>query len=204
MPQTYAYGKTPSGFKPMKIKVTVFGIFLAGALLSLSGCAPLHSQGYTPVSLSHRDYDVVLEAIAIQVKPLMANSTVDAIDLSLKESGDMNAIVIFKIQEVLEGEFTKEKAGGPSKLAQLGEAASEKQILKLLTLDFKDPNSLVAKDWISVAVPEPEKTFSLNSWKDPSGKIYRLYLKRDKEQKNSYVLTGVSWKADPGSSSAAA
>ena len=97
--------------------------------------------GTSEASLFRREYDVVLDATPIHVKPIESGVPIDAIEQELETSGEAKAIVLFKINRVIRGEFTMLKRGGPSKLEQFQRALNDKNILKVATLNFEDPEA---------------------------------------------------------------
>ncbi len=96
--------------------------------------------------------------------------------------------VLFHIDKVVKGEFSKSKLGGPSALEQAKDAAKNKEILKLLTLDFSNPEDEVDKELLSVAVYDPETSFGINASDSPSKTKHKLYLKRMDEDADSFIL----------------
>ncbi|MBI4430358.1 MAG: hypothetical protein HY587_01430 [Candidatus Omnitrophica bacterium] len=134
-----------------------------------------------------REYDVVLDATPIYVKPIESGETVDAIEQELETSGKPAAVVLFKINRVILGEFTLLKRGGPSKLEQFQQALQDKDILKVATLNFEDPEKTAPKGWLNIAVSDPFKTFGIES-AAPKDRRYRICLKRIPERPDTYVL----------------
>ena len=162
-------------------------------LVFFSGCQISRSvAGLNGETISGADYDTVLRVVPVSVKPLGVTRTFDAI-----ESGDeaielFDKKVVFEIDEVLLGEYVKIKRGGPSKFEQMKESTEEKDFMKVLTLDYKDPEEEIDKKWISVAVKDPDKRFGIVDWNNPKKRKIKLYLQTTKANKDTYILKGVA------------
>ncbi|MBN1688563.1 MAG: hypothetical protein JW893_05645 [Candidatus Omnitrophica bacterium] len=132
--------------------------------------------------------DVVAKVIPLQVKHLSSQTPFDVMEKALLEKGWGGAVVLFEIEDVLKGEFDKVKVGGPSKMAQIREAAGNKNILALLTLDFDDPDEEVKKRWLTIAVEDPRETFGIENWEEPKRQSLMVYLSRLPEDRDSFIL----------------
>lgn len=132
-------------------------------------------------------YDVRVEAVPIRVKAIEPDSVVDAIEAGSEGMVDPQAIILFKIDRVLEGRFTQLQTGGPSRLEQAKEATRRRRFFQLLTLDFEDPDEETEKQWISIAVRDPLKSFGIESWENPEKNKYEIYLRRLSAQADSYI-----------------
>ncbi len=157
-------------------------LFLLAACLC--SCASWQKAGGFP---SRAQQDIVILASPIRVKPLQARAVVDAIE-NPKNSAEPTAMIVFKIERVLKGTIPKIKAGGESKWEQTSKAFGDHDYLKLITSDFSNPDLLVDKGWLSVAVADPARTFQISSWENPGTQRYKIRLKPVPERPGSYVL----------------
>jgi len=135
--------------------------------------------------------DVVLEVIPLRARPIERGVSVDAVENDSARLALAEAVVSFKIRRVLKGEWIKERVGGPTRLEQLEKAARKKDYMKILSLNLSDPNAVVAREWLSIAVENPGKTFGISSWDSPEPTRLKVYFKRQPENKNSFVMIGV-------------
>lgn len=164
---------------------TRFCFFLFIGAFILTSCGLFSKQR---ALFSSREHDIVLEATPFKVKGITSESVVDAVEAGFAEAGFDSAIVMFKVDKVLTGELAQVKAGGPSRFQQMKDAIRDRDYWKLIKSDFTDPNELIDQKWLSIAVQDPKKTFGFPSWGTPIEERYKLYLKRDPEQPNSYIL----------------
>lgn len=155
------------------------------SILAFSACATTDQLGWT-----HKNYDVAVLATPITLKPLTGRVTVDAVEQDAAKAANAQAVLVFKIDRVLQGEMPSVKAGGPSKVDQAQQAYRDKEYLKLLTMDFEDPDREIPKEWISVAVEDPAVSFGIEPGEnlDESARQYRLYLKKEKNKERSFVF----------------
>ncbi len=171
-------------------------VVLFSISLLISACAsrpPL--VGLEGEALKRKDYDVVLRVTPIKVKPLLMNTPVDAIEGGAENIQIFDKLVNFKVNDVLLGEYVMIKRGGASRFEQMKDLQQEKNFLKMLTLDYEDPNEEMMKPWISVAVKDPSERFGIENWENPQQVAYRLYLKRTKNEKDSFILKGVRYES---------
>lgn len=157
-------------------------LFLILGMVCAAGCASL------PASYDRgTKADVVLTAAPIRVKMFEAGMAADVIEGDPSQLGFVKTLVVFRVNEVLRGKLPMAARGGQSKGEQAVQAVRKKEILKLLTLDFEDPDVLVPKGWLSVAVESPLKTFGILNWDDPQPP-QKIYLREVKEAPGSYIL----------------
>ncbi|MBP9865453.1 MAG: hypothetical protein KBC91_03510 [Candidatus Omnitrophica bacterium] len=135
--------------------------------------------------------DVVLEVIPLRARPIERGVSVDAVESDPARLALAEAVVSFKIRRVLKGEWLKDRVGGPTRLEQLEKAVRKKDYTKILTLNLSDPNLVVAREWLSIAVEDPGKTFGIERWDSPDPTRLKVYFKRQAENKNSFVMIGV-------------
>ena len=171
----------------MKIKHYFTSYVVIPTVLTCLASGTLSFFGSSEASLFRREYDVVLDATPIYVKPVTSGVTVDAIEQELETLGEPKAVVLFKINRVILGEFTLLKNGGPSKLEQLQQALQDKNILKAATLNFEDPEKTTVKSWLNIAVADPFKAFGFES-RVPENARYRICLKRVPKRSDTYIM----------------
>ena len=98
--------------------------------------------------------------------------------------------VIFRVERILKGDLKIPKSQEISLLSQMKDAADDKNILKLLTMDFeKPPEDGTDKGWLSMAVVDSYATFGIREGEDPATRQrYKLSLARVHKNPDSYVL----------------
>jgi len=171
---------------------------MAGGLIILLGLFSLPSislgadESVSAVNAKdlYKQADVVLDVIPLKVRPISRGSSVDVIENDVSRLPFVEAVVSFKLKRVLKGNWIKEKLGGPSRFAQMQTAAKNRNVFKMIGLDFTDPEEEVLKEWLSVAVEDPGKVFGINNWESPGSKRLKLYLKRQPENNNSFIMIG--------------
>src|SRR3989339_1949750 len=99
----------------------------------------------------------------------------------------LQSVVTLSIKKIIRGSFTMERRGGGSKIEQMGDAVGGKDVIKLITLDFYDPEELVEKQWLNLALENPLRTFEINNWDSPPPARFRLHLLRNPESPASYT-----------------
>ncbi len=158
---------------------------LLGLVFLLSACAASDKLGWT-----HKNYDVAILASPITLRPLTGPVAVDAVEKGETDAEQAQAVIVFKIDRVTQGEMPLVKIGGPSKTDQMAEAYRNKEYLKLFTMDFEDPDRQVPKDWISIAVLDPEASFGIRPGDnlDESTRQYRIYLKKEKGRARNFIF----------------
>ena len=159
-----------------------FTSILAIFTIILSPCA-LAGKPKPP----RQEPDVVVLASPIRVKELQPKAVVDAIE-NPEHAEEPKALVLFKIDRILRGTLPKTKLGGPSKWEQAKEAVQDKSYFKLLGSDYTDSERIIDKEWLSVAVADPAKTFAISSWENPGGKQYQIRLRPVPGKTGSYVM----------------
>lgn len=174
------------------MKKNCYLILVIGLMVLQAGCQ-IHRtvRGIDGSELSGADYDTVLRVVPVRVRPLGVTRTFDAIEGGTEPIELFDKKVVFEIDQVLLGDYVKIKRGGPSKFEQAKEASQEKDFLKFVTLDFKDPDEEIDKKWISVAVKDPSERFGIMDWNNPEKKKIKLYLKKTETNADTYILKGV-------------
>jgi len=174
-------------FKPRHF--FLFFFFLA---LSADRLALLAAEEPTVNSKTlFKQADVVLEVIPLRARPMERGVSVDAVENDPSKRALAEAAVSFKIRRVLKGEWIKEKVGGPTRMEQAEKAMRQKDYKKLFTLNFSDPNQEIKREWFSIAVVDPGKTFGIDRWDAPEPVRLKVYFKRQPENNNSLVMIGV-------------
>ena len=134
-----------------------------------------------------RDADVILKVVPMTAKVLSRDTVIDVMEKAEPDQMErLNTVVVFKINKILKGEFTKIRRGGPSRLKQAQQAMTRGKVLKLMTLDFTDPDEIIEKRWVNVAVENAFTRFQISDWEDPPDQLFLLYLKRLPEQTDSF------------------
>ncbi len=131
---------------------------------------------------------VVLDVTPIRVKPLKEGKGVDALERPPEEMGPSAMIVVFRINRVLRGELTAIKPKNLSVWDQAKDAADDKNILKLVTMDFKRPEEEIPKEWFSMIVANPYASFGIREGEESSKQRYRISLARVHKNPDSYLL----------------
>ncbi len=164
-----------------------------GFLFTLTAYSlPLRAEESAPKPKAlFKQADVVMEVIPLRARPMERGAAVDAVENDPARLALAEAIVSFKIRRVLKGEWIKDRVGGPTRLQQLEKAVRKKDYTKILSLDLSDPNQVVAREWLSIAVEDPGKTFGIEHWDSPEPTRLKVYFKKQPENKNSFVLIGV-------------
>lgn len=154
-------------------------------VMMLSACAATDKLGWT-----HKTYDTAVLATPITLKPMTGRVTVDAVEQDPAKAANAQAVLVFKIDRVLQGELPSMKAGGPSKVDQVQQAYRDKEYLRLFTMDFEDPDRQIPKEWISVAVEDPAAAFGIQPGEnlDEPLRQYRIYLKKLKGKERGFVF----------------
>jgi len=137
-----------------------------------------------------KNADVVLDATPFLVKNFEIKSVVDAIESEPENAGIPKAVVEFKINRILKGDFTKVKTGGPSRFAQAKDAAHKHQFFKIAVMDFSNPDREVEKEWMNIAVRDPMASFGISDWENPGKGNFKIYLKRLPDDPASYIMIG--------------
>jgi hypothetical protein len=133
--------------------------------------------------------DVVLNVTPIRVKPLKAGKGVDALEKLPEELGPSAMIVVFRINRVLRGELAAIKTEHLSLLDQVKDAAGDKNVLKLITMDFHRPEEESAgRTAFSMVVANPYASFGIKEGAESSEQRYKISLARVHKNPDSYLL----------------
>ncbi len=161
-----------------KIKARHFFIIFAVAIFFISTTFPIHAAPKTQ--------KLILKARLFKVEAFAPETVVDALDSASAQGILPTAAVSFLIKEVLRGELPLQKRQGnvDSVLGQAKDAVHEKNLLKLVTMDFENPD-VEHEDrpqWFIVGVQSPLEAFKILSWKDLPREYYRLAFSKQKDE----------------------
>ena len=142
----------------------------------------------TPAPQKSLKADVVLDVIPIRIKPLKEGKGVDALEKLPEEMGPSAMIVVFRVHRVLRGELQAIKANELSLWDQAKDAAGDKNILKLVTMDFHRPEEESPKESFSMVVTDPYASFGIKDGEELPKQHYRISLARVHKKPDSYLL----------------
>lgn len=153
----------------------------------------LAAEAASPVILSAANKpfntDVMLDVTPIRIKPLKEGKGADALEKSPDEMGPAAVIVVFRINRVLRGELAPLKTKELSLWDQAKEAADDKNILKLVTMDFHRPEEEgVERKSFSMVVVDPYASFGIREGEEPPKQRYKISLARVHKNPDSYLL----------------
>ena len=133
--------------------------------------------------------NVVLNVTPIRVKPLKGGKGVDALEKLPEEMGPSAMIVVFRINRVLRGELAPIKTKELSLWDQAEDAADDKNILKLVTMDFHRPEEEGAdRKSFSMIVADPYASFGIREGEESPKQHYKISLARVHKKPDSYLL----------------
>ncbi len=163
----------------------VFGLFCPSVSLNAEN-AP---SAILSVPNKPTKVNVVLDVTPIRVKPLKAGKGVDALEKLPEELGSAAMIVVFRINRILRGELAAIKTKELSLLDQAKDAVDEKNVLKLITMDFHRPEEGGAdRTSFSMVVADPYASFGIKEGKESPKQRYRISLARVHKNPDSYLL----------------
>lgn len=157
----------------------IFGLFLPSFTLKAAE---------TPAQKKPLKVDVVLNVTPLRVKPLKGSKGMDALEKPPEELGPSAMVVVFRINRVLRGELNTIKPKQLSLWDQAKDAADDKNILKLATMDFKKPEEEIPKEWFSMVVADPWVSFGMKEGEESPKQRYRISLARVHKNPDSYLL----------------
>lgn len=141
--------------------------------------------GLTPIqNVFSKDFSetLVLKARVFKVEAFHPEEVVDALDEASVQGAIPTATVSLLVKDVLSGELplVKKQGNAGSFLGQAKDAVDEKKFLKILTMDFENPNVEHPEQvrWFAVGVQSPLESFNIISWKDLPNGLYRVSLMR--------------------------
>jgi hypothetical protein len=134
--------------------------------------------------------DILLVATPIRAKSIMAGGTVNALEKPAGEMPPVWTAVVFRVERIVDGDFKIPQKEEISLWSQMKDSAEEKNILKLLIMDFERPDENgTDKEWLSMAVIDPYASFGIREGEEPAHRQrYKLSLARVHRDPDSYVL----------------
>lgn len=134
--------------------------------------------------------EVVLVAIPIRARNIMAGGTVNALEKPAAEMPAAWTSVLFRVERILSGDFKAPKEQELTLWDQMKDASEDKDILKLLAMDFEKPDEEgTDKSWLSMAVVDPYASFGIRENEEPATRQrYKLFLARAHKDPDSFVL----------------
>jgi len=136
---------------------------------------------------AEKEYDLILEGVPVEIKPLTKDSAADAIEnLPKEELKYLHELVYFEIKKVTRGHVAKLVIEPPSTLSQMKDALDDKNIA-----GFFDTNKApleIERSRFRIAVRNPMDAMGLNESIDMGNVLFRLYFKRYNKESTTYIL----------------
>jgi len=148
--------------------------FIAGLFF----CTPLLFASQTPSA----EVKLVLKAKMVSIEAFNPDEIVDALDTVSAEGALPGATVVFRIESVVKGTLPPAKVPESGSVwNQTQNAYKEKNFLKMITMDYQNPE-VEREDkprWFAVGVQSPLESFKVVSWTDLPEALYRLSFSKD-------------------------
>lgn len=146
--------------------------------------------GTSELTLADLRRDAILVVVPIRAKSILAGGTVNALEKPAAEMPPVWTSVIFRVERVMSGDFKVPKAQELTLWDQMKDAAENKNILKLLAMDFEKSGEEGAdKGWFSMAVVDSYASFGIREGEEPATRQrYKLSLARVHKDPDSFVL----------------
>lgn len=134
----------------------------------------------------YRDYDVVLEGQPMHVRKVKPGTSSDAV---AENESQLTGIVVLKISRLAKGGLSKLRINPSARASRFDKAVKRDKTLSA-AIDALLPHEtqVIERSRFSVAVRDPAESFGVTDWEQPVPAQYRLYLKRYKDQHNTYVM----------------
>jgi hypothetical protein len=134
--------------------------------------------------------DIELIATPIRARSIKAGGTIEVLEKPAEDMPPVWTAVIFQVERILRGDFKIPKNQEIPLWSQMKDAAADKNILKILAMDFEKPDENgTDKGWLSMAVIDPYATFGIREGEKPVAKQkFKLFLARAHKDPDSYVL----------------
>jgi hypothetical protein len=167
-----------------------FGLFVFGLLFpSISLQAGNTSSAILSAPNKPMKAHVVLDVTPIRVKSLKEGKGVDALEKLPEELSPSAMIVVFRINRILRGELAPLKTKELSFWDQAKDAADDKNVLKLITMDFHRPEEGgTERTSFSMVVADPYVSFGIKEGEGSTKQRYRISLARVHKDPDSYLL----------------
>jgi len=161
--------------------------FYAFTLFAAEETAP---QGSGAPSIKPLKTDVILIAVPIRAKSIMAGGTVNALEKPASKMPASWTAVVFQVERIVDGDFKVPPREQISLWSQMKDAAEDKNVLKLLAMDFEKPEEGGSnKEWLSIATVDPYASFGIREGEAPASRQrYKLSLARVHKDPDSFVL----------------
>jgi hypothetical protein len=175
--------------------LTLFPLIL---IFLVSGCAHEKKQIKLPAPLSISDvgnrYDLVLDVMPRKVDLITLDSFADAVERRDNGLESLQAIISFRVLEVVEGRFSEKKKKGKGKvlgsfsLNRFIDSFGKMNVRKMFKGNALEVDENLESRWFRVAVADPYDTFGIISWDAVESTRHRLYMTRYHGQRDSYVM----------------
>ncbi len=160
----------------------------AAAVLLIAGFLTVSGSAFSAPGTKPRA-DVVLLASPISVRPAHAGRTVDALEKPAEEMGADWKVVVFRVERVLKRNYKTLAVQDPSLWSQVKDAADDRNILKLVTMDFDKPSDeLQEKNTLSIAVTDSEAVFGITEQALSEKRLFKIGLAQVQEQPKNYIM----------------
>lgn len=127
--------------------------------------------------------ELILKGKIASVEAFQTDEVIDALDSFSAEGALPSATVVFRVVSVVKGTLPTPKPSEAYGLfAQTKEAYKEKNFLKMITMDYENPE-VEREDkprWFAIGVQSPSETFQVLSWTDVPTSIYRLEFSKSR------------------------
>ncbi|HCM42951.1 MAG TPA: hypothetical protein DIS66_06550, partial [Candidatus Omnitrophica bacterium] len=125
---------------------------------------------------------LVLKVKMVSVEAFNTEEIVDALDVVSAEGVLPGATVVFKIESVIKGTLPPVKVPASGSVwNQTQDAYKEKNFLKMITMDYQNPE-VEREDkprWFAVGVQSPLDSFKVVSWSELPPQSYRLSFSKE-------------------------
>jgi len=125
---------------------------------------------------------LVLKAKMVSVEAFNPDEIVDALDATSAEGMLPGATVVFRIDSIVKGTLPPAKVPASGSVwGQTQDAYKEKNFLKMITMDYENPD-IEREDkprWFAVGVQSPLESFKVVSWSDLPKDLYRVSFSKD-------------------------
>jgi|GEM_PF-2882127 len=160
-----------------RLKIRSYAFYLVGAVFFLGLCPTALFAAEKKIKTS----ELILYARLFKLEAFKPEDVLDALDDGSAQGAMPSATATFLIKSVAKGELPLMKsAQPPSGWDQAKDAAKDKDILKIITMDFEKPD-VEHEDkpqWFVVGVQSPLEIFKVVSWSDLPAKRYRLVFEK--------------------------
>ena len=161
--------------------------------IGMTSCA--HKGTQTGEATSRRqfaEYDLVLDGIPRQVELIDVGSFSNAVEGDSGGLDRLEAIVAFRVVDVLKGEGSGE-AGRRKSLPRFNPAHFISSLAKGNFEEVMKPSAVrvdqdIRSRWFRIAVKDPYESFGIASWDQPEPITHRIYLKQLPHEDDTYIM----------------